>query len=79
MKIQDRYLTFVRWSEEDQAYVGYCPDRFPAGGVCHAATPVEAFVALSDIVQDTVSTAEAQGLALPPPQTCPMREIELVA
>jgi len=26
MKPQDQYLMFVRWSEEDRLYVGYCPD-----------------------------------------------------
>lgn len=31
-KPQDRYLMFVRWSEEDRSYVGYCPDLFPARG-----------------------------------------------
>jgi predicted RNase H-like HicB family nuclease len=76
MKTQDRYLMFVRWSEEDRAYVGYCPDLFPAGGVCHGSTPVEAFSRLCEAVDDTVSTAEEQGLQLPPPQTRPMREIE---
>ena len=76
MKPQDRYLMFVRWSEEDQLYVGYCPDLFPAGGVCHGATSVEAFTRLSEIVEDTVTTAEAQGLVLPPPRTRPMQEIE---
>jgi len=78
MRTQDRFLTFVRWSEEDQSYVGYCPDLFPAGGVSHGATPVEAFATLCEIVEDTVSTAEKQGLPLPPAQTRPMREIELV-
>ena len=79
MKIQDRYLTFVRWSEEDQAYIGYCPDLFPAGGVCHGTTPVGAFASLCEIVEDTVSVAAAQGLPLPLPQTRPMREVELAA
>jgi predicted RNase H-like HicB family nuclease len=74
MKAQDQYLQFVRWSEEDQAYVGYCPDLFPWGGVCHGPTPVEAFARLSEIVEDTVVTALAQGLTLPPPSTRPMRE-----
>jgi len=78
MKTQDRYLSFVRWSEEDEAYIGYCPDLFPAGGVCHGKTPVEAFAILCDIIDDTVSTAEAQGLPLPVAETRPMREIELV-
>jgi hypothetical protein len=29
MKAEDRYLKFVRWSDDDRAYVGYCPDLFP--------------------------------------------------
>jgi predicted RNase H-like HicB family nuclease len=76
MKTQDRYLTFIRWSDEDGAYVGYCPDLFPAGGVCHGPTPTEAFAKLWEIVEDTVITAEQQGLPLPEPQTRPMREVE---
>lgn len=79
MKEQDRYLQFVSWSEEDQAYVGYCPDLFPAGGVCHGVTAVEAYARLSEIVEDTVTTAQENGLALPPPQTRPMREVDMVA
>lgn len=74
MKTQDQYLQFVQWSEEDHLYVGYCPDLFPWGGVCHGATAVEAFTQLSEIVEDTVTTARAQGLELPPASTRPMRE-----
>ncbi len=58
MKAQDRYLMFVHWSEQDQLYVGYCPDLFPAGGVCHGATSVEAYGKLCEIVEDTVKTSE---------------------
>jgi predicted RNase H-like HicB family nuclease len=79
MKAQDRYLMFVRWSEEDRLYVGYCPDLFPAGGVCHGGTSVEAYAKLSEIVEDMVKTAEEQGIALPAAQTRPMREIESIA
>lgn len=74
MKTQDQYLQFVRWEEDDGLYVGYCPDLFPAGGVCHGATPVEAFTRLSEIVEDMVNTAQANGLPLPAPSTRPMRE-----
>lgn len=76
MKTQDKYLMFVRWSEEDKAYVGYCPDLFPAGGVCHGSSSVEAFGRLADIVEDTVQTAEANGVLLPEAKTRPMREVE---
>ena len=75
MKAQDQYLQFVQWSGEDKAYIGYCPDLFPWGGVCHGATSVAAFTRLSEIVEDMVKTAQAQGLALPPASTRPMREV----
>jgi predicted RNase H-like HicB family nuclease len=77
MKQQDRYLMFVQWSEADRLYVGYCPDLFPAGGVCHGASSVEAFEKLDEIVEDTVTTAEAQGIELPEPRTRVMREVEV--
>lgn len=74
MKPQDRYLMFVRWSEEDRLYVGYCPDLFPWGGVCHGATQVQAYRKLCEIVEDMVKTAEKQGITLPSPSTRPMCE-----
>lgn len=70
---------FVHWSEEDQLYVGYCPDLFPAGGVCHGGTSMEAYGKLCEIVEDTVEAAAKQGLPLPSPKTRPMREIEAMA
>jgi len=70
---------FTRWSEEDKAYLGHCPDLFPYGGVCHGGTPVEAFTKLCEIVDDMVLTAEEQGIPLPPPNTRPMREVEPIA
>ncbi|MDQ6632811.1 MAG: pilus assembly protein HicB [Verrucomicrobiota bacterium] len=79
MKAQDRYLMFVRWSEDDQAYIGYCPDLFPAGGVCHGLTSVEAFGKLDEIIEDMVASAKQQKIPLPPPQTRPMREVETMA
>lgn len=79
MKTQDRYLSFVRWRDEDQACVGYCPDLFPSGGVCHGTSAVEAFTRLCENIEDTFTTAEAQGLPLPVPQTRPMKEVELAA
>ena len=28
------YLKFVQWSDDDNLYIGYCPDLF-IGGACH--------------------------------------------
>ena len=35
MKSEDRYHRFVRWSDEDRCYIGYCPDLY-FGGVWHS-------------------------------------------
>lgn len=74
MKAQDKYLQYVQWEEEDSLYVGYCPDLFPFGGVCHGSTALEAYSRLTEIVEDTVNTALEQGIELPVPSTRPMRE-----
>ena len=74
MKPEDRYLKFVRWSDEDSAYVGYCPDLFPWGGVCHGTTEEDAYRQLCALVADEVEELRASGKDLPAPSTRPMRE-----
>ena len=74
MKTEDRYLKFVRWSEEDAVYVGYCPDLFPWGGVCHGADEGQTYQQLGELVREEVARLAASGLALPAPTTRPMRE-----
>lgn len=74
MKPQDRYLKFVRWEDASQAYVGYCPDLFPWGGICHADTELDAYRQLSELVAEEVADLQRAGQDLPPPATRPMRE-----
>ena len=74
MKTEDAYLKFVRWAEDDGLYVGYCPDLFPWGGVCHAASEEEAYRELCALVREELDELRAAGRELPPPQTRPMRE-----
>ena len=74
MKVEDKYLKFVRWEEQDQLYVGYCPDLFPWGGVCHARTEGEAYRQLRALVQEEVEELQRAGKELPPVNTRPMRE-----
>jgi hypothetical protein len=76
MKSSDRYLKFAQWSDADAAYVDFCPDLIPYGGVCHALTEPEAFATLCAIVEETITDAEAEGLPLPECRTRPMREVE---
>jgi hypothetical protein len=77
MKAEDRYLKFVRWSEEDRTYVGFCPDLFPWGGVCHGTTEEATYRKLRLLVRDEVVELGRKRLALPAPGTRPMRDAVL--
>ena len=74
MKPEDQYLKFVLWNEEDQLYVGYCPDLFPWGGVCHGAREEDAFHELCALVRAEVGGLWRAGKPLPAAGTRPMRE-----
>jgi predicted RNase H-like HicB family nuclease len=74
MKAQDQYLKFVRWEEADGLYVGYCPDLFPWGGVCHGTTEEEAYRQLCALVTAEVEELSGSGRELPAASTRPMRE-----
>lgn len=77
MKAEDRYLKFVRWNEDDHCYVGFCPDLFPWGGVCHGVTEEETYAQLCALVREEVEHLSQAGKELPPSGTRPMREAVL--
>lgn len=74
MKTEDQYLKFVRWSNEDGAYVGFCPDLFPWGGVCHGTDEQRTYQQLAELVREETEQLVASGQELPVPATRPMRE-----
>ena len=74
MKVEDQHLKFVLWEEEDGLYVGYCPDLFPWGGVCHGSTEEEAYQQLCALAREEVEDLVRTGKALPPTSTRPMRD-----
>jgi len=74
MKAEDQYLKFVRWEPEDKLYVGYCPDLFPWGGVCHGPNEEETYRQLCALVRDEVEELVKSGKGLPPSTTRPMRD-----
>ena len=74
MKTEDRYLKFVRWSDADGLYIGYCPDLFPWGGVRHGASEEDAYRDLAELVREEVEELRRDGKPLPEVATRPMRE-----
>lgn len=73
MKSGDEYLKWVEWSDEDQTYIGRCPDLF-AGG-CHGVDPVAVFAELCEIVEEAVTDYRNEGRALPPVRTRPLAAV----
>lgn len=50
MLSQDYNLS-VEWSDVDQAYIGYCRELFPHGGVCDDENRIAAYAKLVEIVE----------------------------
>ena len=61
----DRYLKLVEWSEQDQCFIGSCPELFFGG--CHGNDPRVVFDELCQIVDETVELYERDRKALPAP------------
>lgn len=65
MKDSDRYAKLVEWSEEDQIYIGSCPNLFYGG--CHGLNQVEVFEELCQLVEETIQLYHQEGKPLPQP------------
>jgi hypothetical protein len=66
-KPSDRYPLFVSWSDEDQAFIGYCPVLF-VGGVCHDENRIAAYAKLVEIVEEDIQSRLEKGEILPEPK-----------
>lgn len=73
MKATDIYHRWVSWSEEDQCYVGRCPDLFFAGG--HGDEPIEVARELQEAIDEWEQIHAEDRLPLPSAMTRPMREL----
>ncbi|HMC27848.1 MAG TPA: pilus assembly protein HicB [Verrucomicrobiae bacterium] len=72
MKTADQYHKWVEWSDEDQTYIGKCPDLI--SGI-HGGDPVRLYAELCEVVEEVVGHFEAEGRSLPPAKTRPMQEV----
>ena len=67
MKKSDRYLKIVEWSEEDNCYIGSCPNLMFGG--CHGDNEAEVYKELCAIVEENIILYEKDGKPLPPQTT----------
>ena len=78
MKLAGNYLRFVKWSDEDQCCIGYCPDLF-YGGVCHGDIEVNTYPDLSGVILDEIEHRIAKGEDLPKPTVRAIRDLDFAA
>jgi DNA-binding transcriptional regulator YiaG len=64
-RLARNYPLSVRWSDEDQAFVGSIPGL--VGECCHGDTPEEVISQLKDIAEDLVIHLVGKGELLPSP------------
>jgi hypothetical protein len=58
------YLKFVQWSDNDQLFIGYCPDLF-IGGVCHGGSEEKVYRELCRLVADEINERKRSKTPLP--------------
>jgi predicted RNase H-like HicB family nuclease len=61
----DKYVKVVEWSEEDNCFIGSCPELFYGG--CHGSDAKAVFSDLCQIIEETVEIYERDGRPLPEP------------
>ena len=72
MKNTDQYHKWVEWSEEDQTYVGKCPDLITG---IHGDDPVKLYGELCEVIEDVVCHFSSEGRTFPDPRVRPMQEV----
>ncbi|GAA5482786.1 pilus assembly protein HicB [Haloferula sargassicola] len=72
MKTIDRYHKWVEWSEEDQVYIGKCPDLITG---IHGDDPVQVYRELCEVIEDLIQHFDQTGKPLPASRTRPMMEV----
>ncbi len=72
MRPIDGYLRWVEWSDEDQVYIGKCPDLITG---IHGDDPVRVYKELGEVVQEVIDYLQQTGRELPAARTRPMMEV----
>lgn len=63
MKVSDRYLKLVEWSQEDECYIGSSPGFIDA--CCHGKDEADVYRQLCQIINEWVDIYQKDGLPVP--------------
>jgi len=65
MSTADKYVKLIEWSDEDECFIGSCPELIYGG--CHGSDPKAVFAELCEIIEETVAVYSREGKLLPEP------------
>lgn len=72
MKTIHDYHKWVEWSDEDQVYIGQCPDLITR---IHGDDPVEVYRELGDVLEEVIEYFNTSARELPAARIRPMMEL----
>lgn len=72
MKKSDQHHTWVEWSDEDDVYIGKCPDLITG---IYGDDPKMLYAELCEVIDDVIANSQSEGRDLPPPKVRPMQEV----
>lgn len=72
MKKSDLYHKWIEWSEQDQVYIGKCPDLITG---IHGDDPVKLYSELCEVVEDVILYFESEKRVVPNPRIRPMQDV----
>ena len=72
MKAIDHYHKWIEWSEENQTYIGKCPDLITG---IHGDDPIKLYSELCEVIEDVIQHLESEGRTLPTPSISPMKKV----
>ena len=72
MKLSDQYHKWVEWSDEDQTYIGKCPDLITG---IHGDDPKKKYAELCEVIEDVIAHLKSDGRPMPAPKVRPMQDV----
>ncbi|MDP6355665.1 MAG: pilus assembly protein HicB [Planctomycetota bacterium] len=72
MKTSDTYHKWIEWSEEDQTYIGKCPDLITG---IHGSDPRKLYGELCQVIEEVIDHFQNDGRTLPPARVRPMQDV----
>ena len=65
MKLADKYIKLIEWSDQDQCFIGSCPELFFGG--CHGDDSRAVFDELCQIIEEMIAIYKQEKKQIPPP------------